>query len=153
MIRERIKGYIAGIFDGEGNISILKDRNYYQLVVRISNLDKSVLDFIEPYLKNPLRYEPARDGRKEYYLRLNGSYAYMFLEEFKEDLQGKRDHAEIGIDFWKTKYGLDKLYARGLKPPSYFEKLERFRRRLMDLNKKPRKLLDNKGSRKRKNKR
>lgn len=113
--------YLAGLFDGEGSISVEPD---YDLSVRITTTSRELADFITGYLElfGARRHEYTRN-KKNYYFKFNGNYAYRFLFEIESYLVGKRKQAQLTLEYWKLRERLNQKYLRRAKPKSSLMRL------------------------------
>lgn len=96
--------YIAGFFDGEGSISILKYRksdkwNYsYFLQVSIGQKDGETLDWVKDHFGGNV-YQVKRDG--SYYWTITNNKAYLFIKKIVSFLQYKKPQAKLAIKFYE----------------------------------------------------
>lgn len=126
-LSNREAGYIAGIMDGEGSISILtrkplpsnKFRLYYRPVIRISNTSRELLEYIKRICgvgwvginnKNGGHRSTSYDfqlGKKNEILS--------FLLQIEDDLFLKKEQAQLMIAFINSR-GLEQFHPRkGIK--------------------------------------
>ena len=132
MNKNLMLSYLAGFFDGEGSINLLKRKRgnwnpEYQLMVAIGQKDGATLDWILLHYGGHV-YLVKRDG--SYYWAITGKKAYGFLKTLIPFLQYKKPQAELAL----------KLYDE--RPPhtkpvkaTELERRERIRQGLMDLKK------------------
>jgi hypothetical protein len=100
--------YIAGLFDGEGCVSVVVNRRVvrqfgysmrHQLSVQISNTHQGVVDWVcATYGGKVKSYQPGR-GRIIYKWFLNDRHAATFLRDLLPYLIVKREQAEVGLAF------------------------------------------------------
>jgi hypothetical protein len=112
---EWFKGYIAGLVDGEGTVSIekvnRKDRKYgqYKPIVKISNTCREALDTIAKYVGG-FRYT-IKEGRTTHNSKkpiydiqlVRCKDVEVFLEMILPYLIIKRKHAELVLQFCKSR--------------------------------------------------
>ena len=103
--------YVAGIIDGEGNISMKKDAGYYNLSVAVTNTDKEVLEFIANKFGKNIFEIGVRKGRKRCFRWIiGGEPAVKMLERLLPYFIIKKKQAMIGIRTYgasiKEKYEL-----------------------------------------------
>ena len=97
--------YLAGFFDGEGSISILKRKKgdwniSHFLRVSIGQKDGATLDWIK-----------EKFGGNVYFVKRDGSYlwavtdknAYLFLKKIQNYLQYKKPQADLAIQFYEER--------------------------------------------------
>lgn len=95
--------YVAGLFDGEGNIIIARckspgRRDQYALRVSIANTHKPVLEAIQTQYRGHLK--PTNGGVKPcWVVVLSARQALVFLEEITPLLHIKRPQALVAIEF------------------------------------------------------
>jgi len=99
--------YIAGFFDGEGHVGILKHtkNNQYQLVVGFANTDLEILKRIQSLFNNGTLRSRGKRGEKwkiGYELYYNAKNALNVLEAIKSYLIVKKERAYIAIEFYKN---------------------------------------------------
>jgi len=123
--------YIAGFFDGEGNINIYKTdtenirkvqqlRNpKYELSVSMFNTDKGVIEWIHSIFggsfmtRNRINTKSYNKKWKESYtIRLTANQAKSFLEIMYPYLRVKKTQAEIAIKFQEVKLNKKSRFAR-----------------------------------------
>lgn len=100
--------YVAGLFDGEGNISILKSKrkgrkNYqFHLQVAIANTFKPILDILQQQFKMGTVHMGNHATEKHsvgWQWRITGSDAGEFLKLLKDRLVIKKEQALVGLEF------------------------------------------------------
>lgn len=131
--------YVAGLFDGEGCVSIhfkTETRNgkgYHQMHVRISNTHEGVLLWVqERFGGNLYNSLPGGKGghRPGFVLQWSNKSISPFLELLLPYLIVKREAAEIGIAFRKLK----KNPGRNGLAQHIIDEREALRQRLIPLN-------------------
>lgn len=106
-----ILAYAAGIIDGEGCISITKNRaiqkgavasHYHALRIEVSVCDKKVIDFFYENFGGA-RTAKARPNHKPYYKwAITSAAAEKFLKTIYPYLVGKIDQADLAFAFRKS---------------------------------------------------
>jgi len=131
--------YISGFFDGEGCISILKQKRkdmkmpHYFLEIKITNTNKDVIQYIYNVLKVG-RLSKKADKRKNHRTQwcwiANSTEAVYILKLLLPYLKVKKEQAKLAIEFQ------EKLNRRkhSLTVNEVKEK-EKIRRKIMKLNK------------------
>lgn len=101
--------YIAGFFDGEGSISILKRYRQrptplYFLSVTLTNSDKRVLEEVKSFAGGSIQFDKGK-GRSTpvYRYCIIGPKARIFLLSIVDKLVIKREEAEFAIRFQELK--------------------------------------------------
>lgn len=122
--------YLAGFFDGEGNITIARLGKYKRSTLRVSvvNTDMTVLRLIHGvyggcFYLNDRCNRPAQckvAGR----LTWNGEAAYNLLCEMYPYLIVKAERAKLAIEFWETHVTLPKSLRCKLVNGNYFRTTE-----------------------------
>ncbi len=103
--------YTAGIIDGEGSISILRNKDskrngfYYYLVVQVGNTNEWLVLWLQANYGGAVhKYEHLKKHQKPVYLwRFGGSPALELLESIAPYLHIKKVQAEIAIKFQKRR--------------------------------------------------
>lgn len=98
--------YTAGIVDGEGSVSIIKqDRNRpspsLSLVVSIANNNAELFSFLQKRFGGRTNF--SNRWHKTYQWKLQAAKAQEFLQLILPYLLLKREQAELGIAFQKSK--------------------------------------------------
>lgn len=109
---------MAGFFDGEGYVGILKRqrKNWnteYFIQVSIGQTDGGIMDWVVENFGGRL-YTVKRDG--SYYWVCSNKKGYNFLKKITSYLKYKKPQAELAIDFYEH---------RNLSKPTPPEELER----------------------------
>jgi len=115
-------GYIAGLFDGEGCISIQKRRTNggrdYQYLLRTSltNADPRAPKILKDYFGANSYYIVKYKNRKQFYYRwvLTELNALNFLIKVSSQFELKKEEAIVALEYMKT---LHKNYSRYNKVP------------------------------------
>ena len=103
---ETEKAYIAGLFDGEGCVSIIKDDRTgqgnhkspsYSLILIISNNNKEVLEWLNK--KTGIGNLAKRKNQRLYDWKLSRKGTEIFLNKIYPYLIIKREQAELAIEF------------------------------------------------------
>lgn len=109
--------YIAGLFDGEGCIQIVKnkkrkrnsieDRLCFVLRVSIGNTDLGLLESVKKNIGMGtiiFRRKPREGSNfKSYSYRVSDSQAFIVLKKLIPFLRSKKEEAILGIEFQETK--------------------------------------------------
>lgn len=134
--------YIAGFFDGEGNINIYKvdTKNNttvqrritpkFELTVSLYNTDKDVMDWLYSifggYFQIRNRYNNKNHKKiwkESYCVRLSSNKAIEFLEIIHPYLKVKKQQAEIAIKFQQVKKDKKNRFAKVTEEQlEFFEK-------------------------------
>jgi len=105
-----IKSYIAGLFDGEGSITILRLKSnekcrrvssIHNLNIRIANTNKEVLEMVKELFGGGLHIS-NRTHRICYSWTASGNIAWNFLKHIIPFLRIKKQQAQLGIDFHES---------------------------------------------------
>ncbi len=97
--------YLAGFFDGEGSISILKRKKgewnvSHFLRVSIGQKDGATLDWVKEKFGGNV-YLVSRDG--SYLWAVTDKNAYLFLKKIQNYLQYKKPQADLAIKFYEER--------------------------------------------------
>lgn len=98
-------GWIAGLIDGEGSISIKQTFKYnkytYSSEVRASNTVKEFLERLRDLtrLGNITSYQPKNNRKIIWYWRLNTDDQLIFLNIITPYLYGKKNQAELLVEY------------------------------------------------------
>ena len=101
--------YIAGLFDGEGNIMINKviknKKTYYFLSINITNVNLDSLEYVKKIFNigsiSIGNRKRKNNHRVVYKLRIYSNEASFFLEKILPFLIIKKEQALLAIDFQK----------------------------------------------------
>jgi hypothetical protein len=114
-LTEPEKGYLAGLFDGEGTIGYYDFRERHESTVMITNADPRVMN----WLVEKIGYGNVHTVRKAYARRKhvvhhwrisNKPRVYDFLEAISPYLIVKKDQVELLLNLWKSeKPGKNKI--------------------------------------------
>lgn len=135
-----IKGYISGFFDGEGSVSILKDKrcNYYGLRTSISQANYDVLNRILSKTGGSIVPDKRRKkkngelGKQKWILYATADNAFRVLKYIQSYSVVKRRQIDLGIKFFdeiKDYSG----YNKGI-PQIEIQKREWFANKMKKLN-------------------
>lgn len=126
--------YLAGFFDGEGSISIIKTKNGHSLVLSVSQLNPVPLIRLQARFGGSVHRQPDRRGNRSMVVWTTAARRGLAaLETLRPYLLVKADEAHVGIDFQANRDGWtdktaelerrDRLHARlkELKQRSYDE--------------------------------
>lgn len=113
-LSETDKAYLAGFIDGEGSISIRRynpkpdHRESWGIVIRISNLNKRVLEYVSEKAgqgtiqKIKMNKYKGRENQRDYYqFSVHSKRAAILLQEILPYLKIKQKQAKIAIGFQK----------------------------------------------------
>ncbi len=105
--------WTAGFFDGEGSIYVNKSKDYYQLQVKIAQIDKKPLVKV----KNLFGGNVCKTKRGVYYWSLGNEKAIEFLKQITKFLVSKNDEAKIAVGYEKLlkRKGQYKLTSNQIK--------------------------------------
>jgi hypothetical protein len=118
--------YAAGLFDGEGSISIVsytnRERGYFKLDVRVANTDKAVVEWLSIMFGGYLSVQKRTDETHKVVYRwaIADRGAGRFLRLIYPYLKIKRLRAEMAINFRET---YDRGVVVGGSVVEYREKL------------------------------
>lgn len=119
-------GYFAGLFDGEGSISLVKRKNQsIRLEILVTNTYIPVLEDLRGQYQGYLYTRKLAPGRHKplAYLRWQGSRAAELLETLLPKLRIKRDQAELALQFQQIP-----------REHGWRQEAERHRQRMLELN-------------------
>lgn len=101
---------MAGFFDGEGCIQIVRQRSSghyswtHRLLVALTNTYQPIVEAYHKKYGGVLGSRVVPTGRKRvYYWHASGRRAEAFLKDVVGLLQEKRPQAELGLEFLRTK--------------------------------------------------
>jgi hypothetical protein len=99
--------YMAGFFDGEGYIGLLKRKRNetqteYYIQISIGQNDGGTMDWIKENFGGNL-YSVKRDG--SYWWIASGKAAYTVLKRIEPYLKYKKPQAQLAIKFYEGKVG------------------------------------------------
>ena len=139
LTKKEIIAFIAGLFEGEGSISIrnLSEKSWnkrtdYSLLVRISNTDRALLDWVVANYGGKI-YKSSCVNRKTVWAWLvSTKKAEAFLRDVMPYLICKKERAELALRFRRTK---DNGHRRWYRIPEEISKLrESLYMKLKELN-------------------
>lgn len=88
--------YAAGLFDGEGFISIAKTRSGYGLSAGLTNTDPRLTEWMYEAFGGGVKFTKANGNRKAvFFWDLHGLDAKRFVDFLSSSLIGKADHVEV----------------------------------------------------------
>lgn len=125
--------YLAGLFDGEGNVGMVPKESGFYLRVGISNTHKGVLDEIMDQFGGKINTRKPKGKCKECHQWV-ATYgpALRFLEAVKPHLVIKKKQAELGLE-WK-KYRLGPGAWKGEIADAARAEILRIRQEIIELN-------------------
>ena len=92
--------YLAGFFDGEGSISIIKTKAGHSLVLSVSQLNPEPLMLLQKQFGGSLHRQPDRRGNRAMIVWATAARrALMALHQLRPFLRVKADEADLGIAF------------------------------------------------------
>jgi hypothetical protein len=92
--------YLAGFFDGEGSISIIKTKAGHSLVLSVSQLNPEPLVLFQRHFGGSLHRQPDRRGNRAMIVWTTAARrALLALVELRPLLLVKADEADLGIEF------------------------------------------------------
>lgn len=146
MKKKEFYAYLAGFFDGEGSVCILKylNKNYknvnptYMLSVRWANTNLEVLNFIKDRIGGWLtemkdKRAKGKNWKRFYRIEMNSGRAKKVLNKMLPYLIIKREHAKLGI---KLQQDLERSRPYRRLTQKTMNKRERIRQELKKLNQK-----------------
>ena len=128
--------YLAGFFDGEGNIGIYEQSHHlsHMLTVSIANTERWIAEWYKLALGGSVikRVRPKKEHKDVYVWRVYGDNAKVVLQALLPYLKLRKAHAEIALQFLeeRTNFG----GCRGL-PEAEKILRESYRQRMASLNK------------------
>jgi hypothetical protein len=105
MERQLTLSYMAGFFDGEGCIGILKRKRKdwnieYFVQISVGQKDGGIMDWVVENFKGHL-HQIKRDN--SYFWIISNKEAYLFLKEITPYLKYKKPQAEVALDFYENR--------------------------------------------------
>jgi len=132
------KSYIAGFFDGEGSISIVRSGSTLSLQIQINQMDIKPLEYIQSFYGgniNRFKVPKSSYSKRPEICRLqyHGTKAQAILEDMIDSLIVKKRQAEMGLAFlaYRKSSGRKERMTE-----SYKELMQAFRNAMQELNKK-----------------
>lgn len=126
MISDIDKAYVAGLFDGEGNVRIYKHKGtrmtspQYTVMACITNLNRGVLDFLRNKFGGDIQSRNRSNRwRTCYELRLSPGSAVPFFKAILPYLKIKNPQVKLALE-------LHRLIETSLKPEGQGAKLPGF---------------------------
>jgi hypothetical protein len=106
-LNEAEKGYISGLFDGEGTIFIGYAKRpdkivYHRLGVSLTNLNKDVMNWLKEKLGGYITVYKAKSGNVAYRWEVHDSDKIRFLNLIAPYSIIKKQQIQIGILFMNT---------------------------------------------------
>lgn len=102
-LNEASLAYIAGLFDGEGSVTITRRKqwNYFFLTITITNTNKDVISKLQELLGGSVHHKIYKNPKYKqgWYWQANTKRAGLILEKLLPYLIIKRGKAEIAIQF------------------------------------------------------
>ena len=119
MTKKEIIAFIAGLFEGEGSISIANlvnkswnKRTDYNLKVRISNTDKQLLGWIVANYGGKIYRSSIVNNKTVWAWAVHSRIAEKFLKDVMPYLICKKERAVLALEFRKTKDNGHKRWYR-----------------------------------------
>lgn len=139
LTKKEILAFIAGVFEGEGSISISSlggkswnKRTDYSLKVRISNTDRNLLDWIVDNYGGKIYKSTTVNNKIVWAWSVHTQKAENFLNTMMPYLICKKERAKIALEFRRTK---DNGHRNWYRIPEAISKLrEEIYLRLKQLN-------------------
>jgi len=93
--------YIAGLFDGEGSINILRHKNYFSLTAAIGLTHKSTIDWLSSIIGGHIRISKKsnKKHRTQYHWTVCSNQAAKFLRTIEPYLIIKRKECRVALRF------------------------------------------------------
>lgn len=139
MIDNEILAYVAGLFDGEGSVFILRKirngRYFYWMEISITNTDQALIDWIQSVVGARKSLQPETysiNGKPIFRWRASAVQASNVLKMIMPWLRIKRDRAEIAIAFQEA---LSAKAKHAVPDDEHLALLQHYRDALMLLNK------------------
>jgi len=133
--------YTAGLFDGEGSVSIVvrnyrKDnRPFYSLAIQLTNTHYGIVESLKETWSGHVYSEHHKNRQRMYYKwMLLGKNGLSFLEAVLPFSIIKQRQVNIGIEFISTI--LPKIGSRGARTNEMHQNQTKLREELMALNEK-----------------
>jgi len=107
-LREEDNAWLAGFFDAEGSISIAKSGTCFRLLVRVTNTNRTVLEYIKEKFapKGKIVHENFAHRKTVYYFYICGNAAKYFLKLILPYLIVKKERELIATAFPISERGL-----------------------------------------------
>lgn len=139
LTKKEILAFIAGVFEGEGSISISNlskkswnKRTDYSLKIRISNTDKPLLNWIVNNYGGKIHKNSIANNKIVWAWSVHAQQAENFLKTMMPYLICKKERAKIALEFRKTK---DNGHCKWYRIPDVISKLrETLYLKLKELN-------------------
>lgn len=99
--------YTAGLFDGEGSISLLSEYGRsLTLMVALGNTDRPIIDWLRATFGGNDHTEKADGLSRKPFWRwyIRGDAAFSFLELIRPHLKIKRENAWLACEGWANRY-------------------------------------------------
>lgn len=131
--RDTTLAYAAGLFDGEGSITIQRKANTFCLIVRVTSTDRAIVDFLNRNFGGWIGVQPANKHvkicRPCWYWGVQSKAASVFLARIAPFLVIKKAQADLAIEFQS------RIGARGVNRlmPEEITTRETYKRRLVEL--------------------
>ena len=109
-LTETEKAYIAGIIDGEGNMSLSKMSNSevsYRVNLYISNTNKELINWLHHKFRNGVIYTVKSVGNRKqcYKYNLCHNLGANIIKVVFPYLIVKREQAKLILDYWDNRFG------------------------------------------------
>ena len=119
LTKKEILAFIAGVFEGEGSISVcnLSEKSWnkrtdYALKVRISNTDRPLLDWIVANYGGKIHKATTINNKIVWCWSVHSKQAERFLQTMMPYLICKKQRALLALEFRKTKDSGHKRWYR-----------------------------------------
>jgi LAGLIDADG endonuclease. len=141
-LNEPKRAYIAGFFDGEGSITIIKHKPnskfrmkncYYTLQVQITNTNKEIIEWLHfrvgGHISNNSHCPSRKRQRPCWAWRVIAQEAKVFLEAIEPYAIVKKRQIQLAIDFQEHKNATNKIMS-----PDILQERNRYKEEISKLN-------------------
>lgn len=131
--RDVMLAYAAGLFDGEGSITIQRSNNTFSLVVRVTSTDRPIVDFLLLHFGGWIGVQTPNKNVKNcrpcWFWGIQSKAASLFLARIAPFLVIKKSQADLAAEFQA------RIGARGVNrlTPEEVTTRETYKRRLVEL--------------------
>src|SRR6266446_8296747 len=94
------KAWYAGIFDGEGNVSLYHNRQLISLRSTVTNTHKKTIDCFHKFGGSHWTHSP-KQGKKLYRWSIGGEPGLAFLRYIKPYVLTKKKQIQVVLDLYK----------------------------------------------------
>lgn len=103
-----ILAYLAGLFDGEGSVSMLKSkgrngRYYFKIALQLSMCNKELVEYVQENLGGwfYLQQRKTTSGHIAYHGSTQGPNSEIVLQSLIPFLREKKEVAQIALDYFR----------------------------------------------------